>query len=249
MKFKKLAPIVLTGALAFTGFTALPINSSAATNVVNKEITKEKAKIEYYDYIKEELRKNAVSESDITNLIHKLDTGVMWDSINPSMQESATVVNVDDETTKYVYPDGSIAIQQISGGTVEQVNEPVDDGITPFASIGGGTITGGSGYTVVKGAKVVGSIVIAAASYKVDYQLVNGGNDNIYQAYSRNITVPGPGGNYEVEAWGVKKAKEDLNGKAYVSLRFKASNDKLGATTFYLNTYVGSDKATVSSNM
>lgn len=175
----------------------------------------------------------------------------MWDSVNPEMEGTATEVKLDEFTTKFEYPDGSVFIQVLdeSEATIETVEPPKDGMITPYASIGGGSAISGSGYVVVTGAKVSGSVILAGAQYKVDYTIINGGYDTISSAYSRNITVPGPGGNYEIESWGVKKAKEDAGGKAYVSLRFKAQNSSLGASTMYLNTYVGGDKATVSSNM
>lgn len=252
-RFRKMGPILLTGTLAIAGIagSATPTfaNENGGNQVVSSnEIINDEATVEYYNYIKDELRKNEVSETDIANLIKKLENGEMWDSINPKMKDASTDTKIDENTTKSTFPDGSVAIQTISGGTEEEVSTP-KGGIITYGAIGGGTSISGSGYKAVTGAKVTGSVILAAASYKIDYQLVQGGYDKITSVYSRNITVPGPGGDYEVETWGVKKATETVGGKAYVSLRFKAKNDKLGATTFFLNTYVGNDKATVDSNM
>ncbi|MCM3574732.1 MULTISPECIES: hypothetical protein [Bacillota] len=258
---KKITSILLTGALALSGIFGITGTTSYAEETKNPEAQEkydEKAFEDYYDYVRGELKKYDVPDATISKLIKKLKNKEKWDSLNPEMQGTATPVKIDEETTKYVYSDGSIYIESLSGGIVEEQAtssgmtvpvEPSSGGITTMGSISGGTVSSGSGYTVVKGAEVVGTVILAGASYKVDYTIVNGGYDTISAAYSRNITVPGPGGDYTVEAWGVKKAKEDLNGKAYVALRFKAQNDALGATTLYLNTYVGNNAASVSSNM
>ncbi|MGW8428220.1 hypothetical protein ACWGJQ_22485 [Peribacillus simplex] len=252
-KFRKMGPLLLTGTLAIAGIAGATTPTFAKEKggnqvVSSQEINNDEATVEYYNYIKVELRKNKVSESDIKKLMKKLKNGEVWDSINPKMKDTPTETKIDKNTTKYTFPDGSVSIQTISGGIKEEVSKP-EGGMTTKGTIGGGTHTSGSGYHTVTGARVSGSVILAGASYKIDYTFIQGGYDKISRVYSRNITVPGPGGNYEVESWGVKKATETVGGKAYAVLRFKASNDKLGATTFYLNTYVGKDKATVSSNM
>ncbi|MEM4997715.1 hypothetical protein WKH56_34625 [Priestia sp. SB1] len=257
---RKIKPLILTGAIAFSSL--FTINSVAQAEEKYVPLTEQNYKQieaktqntkEYYKYVKGELKKLDVADKKINNLINKLEKGQKWDSLNPSMKGQATKVKIDNNTTKYEYPDGSVYVESLDTSDakkeVVKSNTANNKGYSAQATIGGGSTSGGSGYQIVKGAKVTGSVILAGASYKVDYQLINGGYDKLSRMYDRNVTVPGSGGNYEIESWGVKKGTENAGGKAYGTLRFKAQNGSLGSSTLYLNTYVGKDKASVSSNM
>lgn len=262
--------ISLIGTSLFGGSTSSVLaaerSGSGLTSVDESVVPEQELTIEEInegnEYIREQLNSYGVSQETTESLIAKLDRGEIWDSLNPEKKGTEKTIKIDNYTEKKIFPDGSIIINEIdtADATIENIppryTSPTIGGnggssdpglISPFATVGGGTVTSGSGYTNVKGATVKSVAILVNAYYKVNYGIAYSGNDSITSVYGYNITVVR--GSYSLESFGVKRGTENVNGKAYASLRFAGTIDGVGTTSYYLNVYVGDNKASATSNI
>lgn len=156
-----------------------------------------------------------MEEYTITSLIEKLDNGVQIDSMNPEkdpISKYTTTNKAGEQVEKFIYEDGSYAITTIS--TPLTIENKV--------SISGGTISSGSGYRDVKGAKISHSSGTVEVYFYADYTSVTGIRSYISNFYDYNIKMLL--GSYSFNSFGITKKNEDLNTPAVASLNFTAKS-------------------------
>ncbi|MCM3702053.1 hypothetical protein [Paenibacillus macerans] len=168
-----------------------------------------------------------VKEEKRSLLLEKIAKGELLDSENPKMEDKGIVTHSENFNTfsktqekivKTEYPDGSITINAITGGTA----------------------TCGSGYCNFKKVKISGGNTFIQVYYYVDYTKVDQGLDYIADAYDENLQAT-LGASYSDEKLTIVRAKETLRDPAKVSLKWNFSGGGL-KTTQYLHFYLGDDK-------
>lgn len=93
--------------------------------------------------------------------------------------DTYSIMSDGAQTTRQVYPDGSVAITmiQIDGDPTESLlTEWIDNQPEDVLDC---TVTSGSGYIVYNGCKVVGSNWLVTMGFTASFGLVNGGYDYI----------------------------------------------------------------------
>lgn len=101
--------------------------SDSLSNISSEEISK----------IKANLAEMGVEESTQGELVKKLKKGQPWDSVNPDKQsegkvEKLTFLNPAGKLvdhTKTTYPDGSVSVMSLEGGTISCVLDIVTTGV------------------------------------------------------------------------------------------------------------------------
>ena len=242
MKFKRISTLVITSILSFNSIAnsetfAL---SSLVTNQ-NSSIL-ESSDVDTSSISRQELiqwfKDNGLNQETISSLMKKLDNNEPLDSVNPTMQSRGIVTYSNENETKIVYPDGSIAITGIEGGEIIDVTQS-------RAAITGGTVSSGSGYFTRKGVKVYHNSGILNMSFYATYTNVQGGYDKIDSVYDKKCTSYL--GTWSYVSFGRQKIFEDANGPARA--RFEIIyNASIGASSssgnYYLDLRVGKDTAT-----
>lgn len=186
MNLKKSLITTLTlTTLASSGF--IPLHT---VNADSSEPAKDEVTLSNNEELRiiNELKELNVNDEDIESLIIKLESGIPWDSftdVEPISEE--TTVSSDNESVRtiYRYEDGSVYINETTGGEKETVD---NNEIRPY-SVTGGNTTSGSGYTLTKGATVTGSNVLVTMKFKADYERWSGGGGKINRVYDYNINV------------------------------------------------------------
>lgn len=216
---------LLTTALAITMLgAAFPIGASAEQkNPILSE--KERKSInDIFDF-------QGVDAKTKEKLIEKIESGKLLDSSNLEMKDKAKITKKN-----FVEADGSVT---------HQTKAVYPDGSVSTLSIGGGTVSCGSGYCNFTKRKISATNGAVIASYYSDYSIVNGANDTISRAYDYEISGVGGVGNIKLE---LVKGTESLSGPAEADLRFTGTVG-VYTTTFWLKLQVGNDSATDTSNI
>lgn len=186
--------------------------------------------------LKEFFKTYKVSKDTQYLLIDKLNKGELWDSLKGQEPVSVSEIEVRKDVVETIatYNDGSIVVSGFEPDITEEVAV-----VSPFA-VDPGTVTGGSGYTNHKGAKVYVYVGVANAHFYSDFTLVNGGNDYISSVYDYKIVGIGGAATYNNLA--ITKKTESLDGKASAKLDFTwiAFNGSTSATC-WLRLNVGGD--------
>ncbi|GBF10237.1 hypothetical protein TEPIDINF_001741 [Tepidibacillus infernus] len=212
---------------------------SAASSLDN--ITKEQIR-----EIKENLTEMGVDEKTQNSLINKLKEGQIWDSMNVKMKDKGitnTILKTDAngtkvQSTKTVYPDGSVNVVNIT------IPSPELDSEFSVQDVSGGTASCGSGYCNYYGVKVDGGNGIVNASFLADYTFVDGGYDYISKAYQPRVEVYF-GSFSDVTGPVILRAKETSYQSARAYLKWTFNNDA-GSAVQYLNLDVQQDTASSS---
>lgn len=241
MRFKKISTL---GIVSFLSATTIFTNEVSAFNslVMNQNTIIENSDVDTDSLSREEVIKwfkdNGVDQETINSLMEKLNNNEMLDSINPEMQSRGIVTYSDDNETRIVYPDGSITVTGIEGGEI--INVPQSR-----ASISGGSVSSGSGYSTRKGAKVYHNSGFLNMSFYATYTNVQGGYDKIDSVYDKKCTSYL--GNWSYLSFGRQKIKEDANGpaRARFEVIYNASiGESNSSGNYYLDLRVGKDSAT-----
>lgn len=199
-KFKKILPILtisltLIGSLYNISFAEKAKSVSLERNF-NEEISKDNI-----EKLRQELKDNDVSESDIEGLITKLENGEIFDCYKEEYNNLKPQI-INESTEKTIYPDGSYVVTS----TI-----PINTGIQPRAVY--------HSY----GAEVKKSTPLVSASFKMDYSRdttmhkakVNG----MYEIYVS--TFFGTYNNLQYGYW-----PDWMNEThAWISFNFRASNN------------------------
>ncbi|SDZ25109.1 hypothetical protein [Thermoactinomyces sp. DSM 45892] len=223
------------------GSSSNPTKASQTAKLNDKEI-KQAEKVFNMMGIKKDVQ---------AKLIEKIGRGELLDSSNPAMKGTGKTTlseGVDNNGVSYwqrktVYPDGSVTMQSESGGTSKEIKPLTKPSIGPN-SITGGTSTTGSGYVAYENRLVSYWSGFTASSFRVDYTVVNGGNDYIDRVHSWDISAVGSVSGVSLQ---VERERENGSKKpAYAQLRFVV--DKIISSTFYHQVFVGKDKAWDTAN-
>ncbi len=238
-----LCSVLIVGMLgSINVFATIPAESEelpASTQVQEGNRLSESDK----DALKNFLRQYGADEATISNLLKKCENGELWNSLDPQYKSTATHETFSNENgitvDKYVYPDGSIMIQELSSPiTTTESGEVTINTV----SIGGGTVTQGSGFLSVKGAKVSYDFGMIKASFNADYTFANGAYDKIDKIYDYSMRVIG--GSYQNLTFKITKQIESSTGPATARLQadtFLAGN--MVGITFWIQLNVGSETA------
>lgn len=156
----------------------------------------------------------------------------MIDSDNPEMRDQGVTeqIKISDKETiiRTTFPDGSVRQSKIDSTEAEiiEVENTEDQEITPFASVGGGTTTPGTGYTIYRNVTVAEDTTLIKCHYKADFVKVASGYGYSYinEVYDPFISVAG--GSYDRLYFGVDNPQETsgVNGRpARATLMFDAT--------------------------
>lgn len=187
-------------------------------------------------------------------LLEKLDDGKIWDSLDPNAEPvESHVQKFENGFSKKVdtYADGSVVATEVEIDYPEIAPQPSGN-IRALATptVSGGTVTSGSGYLTVTGAKVNYDAVVIKCFFYANYQLVQGAYDKISwvsptaEAYIHII-----GGTFSERQMSLPKSAENINGPAYATLSFIASASSIGTMACLLKLSVGNDKTTATTTM
>ncbi|MCR2043797.1 hypothetical protein NSA23_06645 [Anaerosalibacter massiliensis] len=206
---------------------------SVESNVVNLS---EEDKLE----IREMLDELNIDKTTQDNLINKLENNQIWDCMDEEqvskIPENYFNVSIDEPVKRYTFPDGSVIETKLE--------LPM---ISPSA-VTGGSVSSGSGYTSVRGAKVSTKKGLVGMGFYADYTNVNGAYDYISRVYDSWVKVVG--GSYSNRKLKIVKKREDISGPAEAKLSADVSwvGGVTGAGTEWLKLRVGKDKAWSSQN-
>lgn len=253
---KKTLISILLATSIITTFVASPLKAYASTNE-NSNVVESKT----YNFLSESevndllnfFTSNGVENTKALELLEKVDSGVILNSMDENFSDSGVLTSETLSLTGvlkqvYTYPDGSIS--------VNEVYRPETALISPM-SVTGGSVTTGSGWMSIKGAKVYASVGVATCFFYADYTFASRAYDQINRIYDASITTIG--GTYEEATLGngpltydfntPDKAREDGNGPAYAKLSFKFSAySGGGAQTCWMKLNVGGDSAWSTNN-
>ncbi|WP_068787095.1 hypothetical protein [Paenibacillus phocaensis] len=231
---KALASIVLSTVLVFSSVPAAFANEVVQPVGISDEVLSE---------LTLKMDELGIPRETQLALISKLESGQMIDSDNPAMRDQGVTeqIKISDKETiiRTTYPDGSVRQSKIDSTEAEieiiEVEDAEDQEITPFASVGGGTSTPGTGYTIYRNVTVAEDSTLIKCNYKADYVRVASGYGYSYinDVYDPYISVAG--GSYNRVYFGVDNPQETsgVNGRpARASLVFDAT--VLG---YFQNTY------------
>jgi len=175
-----------------------------------------------YSEVENKLLSSGTSELVTQKLIDKLETGELWDSMNPDSKPISieTVILGNDIASYLIYADGS----------------------STTVSLTGGTYSTGTGYALWTGRTVKADSISTIFSYKIDYTLLNGENDLISSVYDKKITIIC--GTFSQDILQIVKSTENLNGPAQSKLSAKLEYTVPPITGYgSLSVFVGNDTA------
>ncbi|MDX1770185.1 MAG: hypothetical protein R3328_01535 [Planococcaceae bacterium] len=185
-------------------------------------------------------------EKQIQNsLILKLKKGIPWDSIKPESEIVSSEEIVSETETQVIqkFKDGSISVQTLETPAVQvEDNISTDNNESIFTplSVTGGTVTTGTGYRTVRGAKVKVETGICNAWFYADFTTLYGAMDRITSVY--DSTVVGIGGTTNSDTLNIVRATETLDNKAEAKLNFQfVAFGGAGSSTVWLKLLVGKD--------
>ncbi len=244
-----LCSVLIVGMLSSINiFAATPTESNdptANTQVQQNNQLSESDKVA----IRESLKKYDVNEETISNLLKKLEYGELWNSLDPQYRDTATHESISNENgitiDKYVYPDGSIMIQEFSSPAITAEGYQESDIVRTLGQVSGGTVTQGSGFLSVKRAMVNNSWVIISMKFYTDYTFVNGGYDNIDNVY--DYVIQTLGGTYSNTSLTINKQTETSSGPALATVESDYSGPA-GSIHVWLKLNVGSERAWATNN-
>lgn len=232
--------------ILIAGFNLSNINRSFA-EPLNKDVSihnvkKYNSQENLFEEIRLELEKNNISKDIQNSLIDKLKRGEQWDSMNPQKISQIPdgyfkITEGVTKTKRYTFEDGSFIEQVVDVPIARQLR-----------SVSGWSVSNGTGYHSVKGAKVVVSRGICSVGFFADYTINNRANDRIDKVYDEFAKViAGSYSNLELE---LISNEESANGPAEA----KVSADityvaGIGASNReWIKLLVGDDKVWTSEN-
>lgn len=237
--------ILLLGVLLIGGLVLSNFNVALATSTEQEQykFTKEDEKgfIHWYTQYGGDVK-------TAKKLIKKLNSGIIWDSVKGENYDNTTIeeIQVSPEETVQVltFPDGSKYVSAIDLNPSSETESGSDFGIQ---SIGGGSISCGSGYCNHKNVLVYKETFLVDSYFEADYTIVNGGYDYISNVDNEHTKVLG--GTVTNIRFGVKKTREDGNGYAYADYRFDVAWwGGFASSTHTLQLRVGNNKAWTYDN-
>ncbi|MED0873159.1 hypothetical protein [Bacillus mobilis] len=199
----------------------------------------------------EDIKASYLDKKVQDRLIEKMNTGEIFDNVNPEKEHLGKKERLNETTTLTTYPDGSKEVSGIDLSEAKFFDESGNEVLSQKGaaySISGGTTSSGSGYSCVKGAKVYrNKYQNFSVSYKADYCNHQGAYDKLSRVYGINIKAPG--GDYSIEGSGVFRERENASYSAYGGVRFKYSQTGGGSSSQWLYIRVGNDKVWEDSNI
>jgi hypothetical protein len=185
---------VLICALAVGVLTTTSITSAFAADLSgtkNKEITSnaEKSKSlsqEDKETLNNWLKKYDVNDSTRESLLNKLEKGDLWDSV--TSKEPVKSENLDKNTSKKTYADGSISITAVDNSKASISSKK---GGISLDSISEGETESGSGYKTYTGSRVYQNKGLVEAQFFADYTYVQNGDDYIDSVYDEKVKAVG----------------------------------------------------------
>lgn len=199
--------------------TAQNISSSDSSNKMAEDIIK----------LREWLSSYNVDDDTIDSLINKLEQGEIWDSLNPEKANLGVSSKINNEESKIVYPDGSIAITGLEKGIEDR-------------KINIGSVSSGTGYRVYKNCKVYHNAGIVNLEFYANYTIAQGAYDKIDGV--RDARSTSLGGVATRVSFGRKKIQENANGPAKARFEvFFVSYDNKASGNYWIDLDVGKDTA------
>lgn len=219
-------------------FALMLIILSSSTMILAEEVSTEKQLDgEVLNVIKEKLRTYNVSEDTIQNLIEKLHNGEIWDSLSGEYHDLEPQI-VENGYSKTIYPDGSIKVEkvEITDETEvlyydgEQIIDINNGEISILSSgISGGTVTSGSGYVIVRNARVYVDTVFIDMKFYADYDQLQNRTSKIVNV--KNEAVGGLFFNISDINLSITNQNGSGDTAATARLRAQASSQFLGGST------------------
>ncbi|KXG43232.1 hypothetical protein TEPIDINF_000585 [Tepidibacillus infernus] len=181
--------------------------------------------------IKANFGKAGIDQETQLKLIEKIENGEILGANNPKMKDKGKIKEkkfidkngIPGYEKKIIYPDGSVDITSVSGGTSRT----------------------GSGYVNYIGRKVSRLSGGIYASFLADYTNVQYGYDSLDRVYEWYISGVSDISNITLT---VAQSKETSSSDAYGYLRFTGSAGGYYTSTFYLKLFVGNDTDWDSGN-
>lgn len=183
--------------------------------------------------IENEMKKwsKIIDQDQQNKLLNKLKNGEIWDSINHD-KKMKSLLQPKEKEFQFTEEDGSLTI-----GTMFTY----PDGSVTITSISGGTSSCGTGYCNYKGRKILETDFTQSGEFKANYTIVQDDDDYISKVYDYLI-VSGQD-NYSDAVLKIEDKYEAYSDPAYAYLRWQASG-----YTHYVKLYVGNDKAWSTSD-
>ncbi|MED2743063.1 hypothetical protein [Brevibacillus porteri] len=223
---KSLVSTILSICLVLT----LSIDSVGAqsSNIEKDEVKVQKFTENELKKIEQEMEKwsKLIDENKRYELLDKLRNGEVWDSINHE-KKMKSLVQPEEKKFEFTEADGSV-----TAGTMFTY----PDGSITITSVSGGTSTCGTGYCNYKGRKVLETDFTQSGEFKANYTTVQDDDDYISKVYDYVIVAGND--SYSDAELSIDTKYESYGDPAYAYLRWQASG-----YTHYVKLYVGDDIA------
>jgi hypothetical protein len=160
---------------------------------------------------------------------------------DPGVTSEKKVTN-GGETTRYTFPDGSVAVSTVEDVPANQSSTQDSANTIKPLSISGGSCTSGSGYVSCSNRTVSYQLATYGYSFTATYEEVNGAYDKIDSAGNWNIWTAG--GTYANASMRIIHSTESAsyNAEARLSAQINLA-DGTGSLTRSLSLIVGDDSA------
>lgn len=183
-----------------------------------------------------------ISADKQKDLIEKVKQGELLDAWNP--EKKPVSVSVKNPTTgATISSKDTTNADYLTEGY--EVIKTFDDGSVSIQSVEvvpGFGCTGNGWYTACKFMKVSYTDTLVSADFYADFELVNGGYDQITKVYPNDVRITTGGGLPSDVVNTVDRRYETAGQPARALLRFQKNTSDWYSTTYILNLFVGMDR-------
>lgn len=236
--------LLLLSALSLLSVNATTILANPTVSTTTESIISANTETE----IREALSELNISDEVQNNLILKLKNGEIWDCMDKSqvaqIPEGYFNVSLDNPVARYTFPDGSVIEHSL-----DISDSKIDfDGAISTCGIVNGSVSSGSGYMSITGARISTQKGFMGIGFYADFTHVNRGYDYISNVYDPYVKIVGSCSDPVLE---ITQPRENASGPACAKVSTQASygvGDYSYTGTEWLKLYVGNDDAWTDEN-